>query len=224
MMELSSSRDNPMLQTIIKSNKLLLAALIFVSAVTFNSPKVEAINSQNLNLTQLPTSSEICDACSTEGIAATSEWKEFSPDEGQFSILMPGENISDITPEQSEKSDVVESTKMYLITHETNVFMVSYADFNNDVTQISSSELLDSAVQGMLEDGTKLLSQENINLGTYPGRELKLWDEKEGIFLTGRVFIVNQRLYMLLVGSPKNPQVSDVRKFFDSFDLISSST
>lgn len=132
-----------------------------------------------------------------KGIAAASEWKEFSPDEGQFSILMPGENISDITPEQSEKSDVVESTKMYLITHETNVFMVSYADFNNDVTQIYPTELLDSAVQGILEDGTKLLSQENINLGAYPGRELKLWDEKEGIFLTGRVFIVNQRLYML---------------------------
>jgi hypothetical protein len=76
----------------------------------------------------------------------------------------------------------------------------------------------------LLQDGTKLLSQENINLGAYPGRELKLWDEKEGIFLTGRVFIVNQRLYMLLVGSPKNPQVSDVRKFFDSFELISSLT
>ncbi|MFN6563182.1 MAG: hypothetical protein RMY28_025780 [Nostoc sp. ChiSLP01] len=63
--------------------------------------------------------------------------------------------------------------------------MVSYADLNNDVTQIPSSELLDSAVQGMLEDGTKLLSQENINLGAYPGIEMKLWDEKERIFLTG---------------------------------------
>ncbi len=209
---------------IIKSNKLLLAALVLVSAATFNSPKVDARNSQNLNLTQLPTSNEICAACSSEGIAATSEWKKFSPDEGKFSILIPGEEISDITPDKSEMDDGVESTKMYLITHETNVFMVSYADLNNDVNQIPSSELLDSAVKGMLEDGTKLLSQENINLGAYPGRELKLWDEKERIFLTGRVFIVNQRLYMLLVGSPKNPQVSDVRKFFDSFELISSST
>ncbi|MEH2288364.1 hypothetical protein [Nostoc sp.] len=148
------------------------------------------------------------------------EWKKFSPDEGQFSILMPGEEISDITPEQSEKPNVVESTKMYLSTNETNVFMVSYADFKNDVTQIPSTELLDSALQSMLKDGKKLLSQQNINLGAYPGIEMNLWDEKEGIFLTGRVFIVNQRLYLLFVGSDKNPQISDVRKFFDSFELI----
>ncbi|WP_414519805.1 hypothetical protein [Nostoc sp. PCC 9305] len=205
-----------MLQTIIKSNKLLLAALIFVSAATFNSPKVDARNSQNLNV----TSTAICTACSTEGIALEPEWKKFSPDEGKFSILMPGEEISDITPDKSQKPDGVESTKMYLSTNETNVFMVSYADFNNDVTQIPSSELLDFAVQGILEDGKKLLSQENITLGAYPGIEIKLWDEKEGIFMTGRVFIVNQRLYILFVGSDKNPQVSDVRKFFDSFELI----
>ncbi|MGF1989342.1 MAG: hypothetical protein RMY62_015915 [Nostoc sp. ZfuVER08] len=72
----------------------------------------------------------------------------------------------------------------------------------------------------MLQDEKKLLSQENINLGAYPGREIKLWDEKEGIFLTGRVFIVNQRLYILLIGSEKNPQTSDVAKFFDSFELM----
>lgn len=105
-------------------------------------------------------------------------------------------------------------------THEKNAFLVGYADFKNDVTQIPSSELLDSVLQAMLKDGKKLLSQQNINLGAYPGKEIKLWDEKEGMTLTGRIFIVNQRLYMLLVGSEKNPQVSDVRKFFDSFQLM----
>jgi hypothetical protein len=166
------------------------------------------------------TSSANCDACSTEGIAPAPEWKIFSPDEGKSSILMPGEEISDVTPEKSDIDKGVKSTKMYLSTNETNVFMIGYADFNNDVTQIPSSELLDSALQAMLKDGKKLLSQENITLGAYPGREMKLWDEKEGIFMTGRVFIVNQRLYILFVGSDKNPQVSDVRKFFDSFELI----
>ena len=200
-----------MLQTIIKSNKLLLAALILVSAATFNSPKVDARNSQNLNLTQLSTSS---------AIAAAPEWKIFSPDKGKFSILMPDEEILDTTPVKGEMHENVESTKMYLSIHETNVFMVSYADLKNDVTQIPLRELLDSALQGMLEDGKKLLSQQNITLGAYPGREIKLWDEKEGITFTGRVFIVNQRMYMLLVGSDKNPQVSDVRKFFDSFQLM----
>nr|MDZ8121280.1 hypothetical protein [Nostoc sp. CmiVER01] len=69
---------------------------------------------------------------------------------------MPGEEISDITPEQNKKPDVVESTKMYLSTNETNVFMVSYADFNNDVTQIPSSELLDFAVQGNIRRWEKI--------------------------------------------------------------------
>ncbi|MBD2340862.1 hypothetical protein H6G64_28235 [Calothrix sp. FACHB-156] len=88
------------------------------------------------------------------------------------------------------------------------------------MTQISSSELLNSALEGMLGDEKQLLSEENINLGAYPGKEIKLWDEKEKMTWTGRIFIVNQRMYMLLVVSDQNPQVSDIRKFFDSFQLI----
>ena len=68
-----------------KFNKLPLAALVLVSAATFNSPKVEAISSQNL--TQQPSSNII---------AAAPEWKEFHSDERKFSILMPGEEISDL--------------------------------------------------------------------------------------------------------------------------------
>jgi hypothetical protein len=97
---------------------------------------------------------------------------------------------------------------------------IAISSISNDVTQIPSSELLDFALQGMLEDGKKLLSQQNINLGAYLGKEIQMWDEKAGMTLTGRIFIVNQRMYMLLVGSDKNPQVSDIRKFFDSFQLM----
>jgi hypothetical protein len=209
-----------MLQTISKFNRLLLAASISLSALTFNSPKVDAIISQNLNLTQLPTSSEIYEQPSTEGIAAASEWKEFSPDQGKSSILMPNEDISDMTPDKSEMHENVESVKMYLSVHGTDVYMISYADFKSDVTQLPSSELLDSAVEGMLEDGKKLVSQKNITLGAYSGREVQFWDETAGMTLTGRVFIVKQRLYMLLVGGEKNPQASDISKFFNSFQLI----
>ncbi|BAY25042.1 hypothetical protein NIES2100_48420 [Calothrix sp. NIES-2100] len=184
------------------------------------SPKVDARNSQNLNLTELSTSSGIYAQPSTEDIAAASQWKEFSPDEGKSSILMPNGDISEMTPDKSEMHEGIESTKMYLSIHATDVYMVSYADFKNDVTQIPASELLNFALQGMLEDGKKLLSQQNINLGAYPGKEIQMWDEKEGMTLTGRIFIVNQRMYILLVGSDKNPQVSDIRKFFDSFQLM----
>ncbi|NJM23671.1 MAG: hypothetical protein HC907_36210 [Richelia sp. SM1_7_0] len=194
-----------MLQTISKFNRLLLAASISLSALTFNSPKVDAITSQNLNLTQLPASNII---------AAAPEWQEFSPDKGKFSILMPNEEIVDMAPEPGEMHEGVKSTKMYLSVHEKNVFMVSYADFKSDVTQLPSSELLDSAVEGMLEDGKKLVSQKNITLGAYSGREVQFWDETAGITLTGRVFIVKQRMYMLLVGSDRNPQISNVSKFF----------
>ncbi|PAX51792.1 hypothetical protein [Brunnivagina elsteri] len=197
-----------MLQTISKFNKLPLAAFILVSATTFNSPKVDAVSSQNI--AQLPTSNTI---------TAAPAWKIFSPDEGKSSVLMPNEEIVDIAPEPGEIHEGVKSTKMYLSTHEGNVFLIGYADFKSDVTQVPSSELLDSAVEGMLEGKKKLLSQKNITLDAYSGREIQIQDETDGITLTGRVFIVNQRMYMLLVGGDKNPQVS-VRKFFNSFQLI----
>jgi hypothetical protein len=198
-----------MLQAISKFNRLLLAASISLSGLTFNSPKVDAIISQNINQQSL-----------SNILSTASEWKRFSPDDGRFSILMPSQSVNNITPDKSQIHEGIKSIKMYLSNDETNSFMVGYADFKTDITQFSPSEILDSFLEGMLEGEKKLISQQDINLGKYPGREVQLLDEKSGITMTARIFVVNNRMYTLFVGSSQMPEVSDVRKFFDSFELI----
>jgi hypothetical protein len=198
-----------MLKTINKSKKSFLVASFLVFAGTWNIPKVDAVNTYNI--AEMPSSSVM---------AAAPEWKKFSPDKGQFSILMPNEKIDSPKPDASDKSEVDDSTKMYLSTYNESVFMVSYTDFKDDITQVPPGQLLDSAIGGMVNGGRKLLSQKDITLDAYSGREIKVQDEKEKTTLTGRVFIVKQRMYVILVGGEKEPKASDMSKFFNSFQLI----
>jgi hypothetical protein len=199
-----------MLKIISQSQKSLLAASFLVFAGTWNIPKVDAVNTYNLG--QINTNSNI--------IAAVPVWKKFSPEKGQFSILMPNDKVDYLAPDASQKNQVSESTKMYLSTHEQSIFIVSHSDFKNDQNPVPANELLDSAIEGMLEGKKKLLSQKDITLGTHPGREIVIRDEKEAITLTGRVFIINERMYILLVGGDKSPEANDISKFLNSFELI----
>lgn len=198
-----------MLKTINKSQKSLLVASFLVFTGTWNISKVDAVNAPNL--AQTPVSSVI---------AAAPEWKKFSPDKGRFSVLMPNEKIDSLKPDVNDKGEIDDSSKTYISTVEESAFLVSYTDFKEDITQIPPSEVLDSAIGGMVSGGRKLLSQKDITLDTYSGREIKVLDEKAKVTMTGRVFIVKQRMYMLLVAGGKEPQVSDMSKFFNSFQLI----
>ncbi len=198
-----------MLQTISKFNTLFLAFVILLSAGTFNNSKVDARNSQNL--TQLPASNII---------AAAPEWKQFLSDEGKFSILMPDKEILDMTPSKESILPGIQTIKLNATMKDNSVFLAGYADFDINLNQFPSNEILDSFLQGMLEGKTNLLSQKNIQLGQYQGKEVKIQDETKGITYNSRVFLVGQRIYILMVGGTKTPQTSDTQKFFNSFQLI----
>ncbi|BAY90343.1 hypothetical protein FDUTEX481_03724 [Tolypothrix sp. PCC 7601] len=208
-MELSISIDNPMLQTNRKLNQLFLAAVFLVLVETLSNPKVEAkpIN----NLQQLPTSSVI---------AATPAWQEFSSSEGKFSVLFPNGKVEEISQPENSNSSGIKSLKMHGVTGDKNAFIVGYADFSIDVSQVAPGELIDAFLEGMLQNESKLLSQKNIQFEEYPGKEIKVKDEKNGTIYNSRFFLVGQKIYFMMVGSIETPEVSDTQKFFNSFQLI----
>jgi TonB family protein len=91
-----------------------------------------------------------------------------------------------------------------------------------------------SAVKNAMESGrdmmisgrnAKLAGEKEIAYGKYSGREWKM--AGEGFIAYARAYLVNQRLYMLIVTMPEDEdkrlsetQSNEVVKFFDSFKLL----
>jgi hypothetical protein len=198
-----------MLQTSGRSNHLYSTALALLLAVTLNSPKVDAKTIENI--TQLPASSVI---------TAAPAWKEFSSSEGKYSVLFPNEDVFEMSPPKGAMAPGIKSFKMHAVSDKNSVFIVGYADFSVDISQLPADELLNAFMEGMLQGKSKLLSQTNIQLGQYQGKEVNVRDEEQGMTYKTRVFLVGQKIYFLMVGSAQTPQISDTQKFFDSFELV----
>jgi hypothetical protein len=198
-----------MLQTSRKSNHLYSTALALVLAGTLNSPKVDAKTIETI--TQLPVSSVI---------TAAPAWKEFSSSEGKYSVLFPNEDVFEMSPPKDAIAPGIKSFKMHAASDKNSAFIVGYADFSVDLSVLPTGELLNAFLEGMLQGKSKLLSQTNIQLGQYQGKEVNLRDEEQGMTYKTRVFLVDQKIYFLMVGGTKTPEVSDTQRFFDSFKLV----
>jgi len=147
------------------------------------------------------------------------DWKEFTSKEGRFKVLMPD------TPKQREnetESDFGKATLiMETVEHAGGMFGANYCDYPADIKKLSADRVLDSSRDGCVAnlDG-KLLSDKKIKLGGHPGRDIQVEVDGKHIF-RARVYLVEQRLYQVVVFGPKDLATSkDALKFLDSFELV----
>jgi hypothetical protein len=150
-----------------------------------------------------------------ENQVSDAEWKEFSSVGGRFKVLMPGDPRSQSIPLCEEVWSVDRRS-------EDVHYLVGYAVIplgNN----LPLAERFRGAREGMLRQtpGSRLVRERPISLEGFPGREYEVKiDGKTGCLLA-RLYVVNRRLYMLMVGgSPVTPTSADALKFLDSFKLI----
>jgi hypothetical protein len=153
-------------------------------------------------------------------------WKEFSPDNGRFSILLPG------APKQNNQSIGTLTNQVYTLDTSSADFVIGFADLPlAPVEDDEIKKLFDRGINGIItEKGGKLISDKAIMLGRYPGREYIL--EAVGTpatILKARVYLVDKRLYQIVVVQPKiegRPQSTIdyyngiANKFLDSFKLL----
>jgi hypothetical protein len=103
--------------------------------------------------------------------------------------------------------------------------MAAYNDYPEFV--VSSSDvgnMLDGARDGAVSNvGGTLLSENQIRLQGYPGRELWIEadvDGQEGL-ARARIFLVGRRMYQILVAGPKSQFPSqDAERCLNSFLLV----
>lgn len=158
-------------------------------------------------------------AMSLAGDQPASKWKEFKSAEGRFKVLLPTD------PKTFSQDSESEFGKTVLHFHVCEVdgvtYLTNYADAPEAAKKQKVDTLLDACRDGGVRNsGGKLVSEKKIKLGDHPGRELTIAPDNEMVFRS-RVYLVNWRLYQLVVVGPKDKVGSkDVTAYFESFQLL----
>ncbi len=139
--------------------------------------------------------------------------------DNKVSIIFPG------SPERSEMSDKV----YYMYSTDNYVYNAAYTDLKIDSHKIPSLEQQDKIytgfIKGALDAATnsKLLSQKDIQIKKYPGREItyiKTFDKSDHVKIVKRIVLLNKRLYQFELWA-LNGQMdqSKLDKFFNSITI-----
>jgi hypothetical protein len=150
-------------------------------------------------------------------------WKEFSSQDGRFSVLLPG------SPKQTSENmvthfGVVEAKMFILRGPEQSFYAVAYMDYPRDaLAKHTTDELLDRARDASVKKVKgKLAGEAKITLGGNPGREVKIEapTKSGGQSVTMRLVFAKERLYQAIVVFPKGKEdAGEEKRFFESFKL-----
>jgi WD40 repeat protein len=148
-----------------------------------------------------------------------SAWREFSPSEGGFRVLLPGRP----TPRNLAPTGTPGLTLFGVDwDHGRLEFLVGYQDLvEADLRDLGWERRLLDEQEGTLKTqrGSKLLSARAVNWEGHPGRVFAIEIPGKGTVVAA-AYGVRHRLYLLLVGGRTvTAAAPEVRKFLDSFRL-----
>ena len=147
------------------------------------------------------------------------KWKEFASKEGGFKVVMPG------TPKQEEfdtESDFGKGVlHMNRAQADKTIYAANYCDFPTEIKMAPIKKVYDSSRDGAVANlEGKLVSEKEIKLGKHPGREIQIEVAGGKQLFRARVFLVEQRLFQVVVmGTKKAATSRDADRFLDSFKL-----
>jgi serine/threonine-protein kinase len=153
-------------------------------------------------------------------ITAPAAWQEFSSAEGSFAVLMPG------TPSYEKQSNgtALGPIDMHMFTLNIKrdaAYVIMYSDYPEIVTRANPDDLLDGGRNGALASSKgKLVSEQNMSLDGFPGREIVIEVPGEGLMRV-RMFLVRQQLFQIMaVGTKEKIDHEDTAKYLTSFRLL----
>ncbi|MGB6300104.1 MAG: hypothetical protein WBF90_28585 [Rivularia sp. (in: cyanobacteria)] len=195
-------------------NKLSLSVVMLGLGVMAYAPKVDAANAfspSQLFTTPAEFATLFTQANVENSVVATSGWKQFYSDEGNFSIFVPSKSITNLNSQSEDYS-----INIYHTDTKKSSYIVGYVDYNNDLSELTANEVYYQFLNEFLGADIKFLNQEDINLGNYPGIEVEYNNDNQQITAKSRLFLVGQRLYILDIS---NYKAGDADQFFNSFRL-----
>jgi hypothetical protein len=142
-----------------------------------------------------------------------SVWQPFTPQQGKFTVLMPG------VPEETQKAGV--SGFEVNRSQDSVIYGVSYIDFPIAPKDREGgvTEVFVGTKTGFEENRHVLVSDRAVELQGHPGREMK-FTRADGVVTHCRVYVVNQRLYLVVARTTREQALAkSIEGFLNSFQI-----
>lgn len=157
-------------------------------------------------------------ALSIEGEEQT--WQHLVSREGGFSIWAPRGTI--VEEQKTLATDVGDIEFKVLATNpQTSRFVVAYSEEPLTSTQLENPEAILTSLRERIVSSTDFqqVDEQPITYNEYPGRQLRL--QNSGETITFRVYLIEERLYVLGASQPDEGELSQTASaFFNSFEPI----
>jgi hypothetical protein len=148
-------------------------------------------------------------------------WVKFSSPEGRFEILMPAEPVTGKVIDLQLPTFTAKLHPYWALRPPSFGLMCGYADFPSPPE--NSSVVFDRTREGSITSVRgKLIAEENLTLGGYPGRRFRSTAQGES-FIDEEMYLVGPRLYLVTVYSKTDSPDKNINKVFDSFRFTPAS-
>jgi hypothetical protein len=158
--------------------------------------------------------------------ACSPAWREYVSANGRFRVLMPGDLTEERrtidTPTGKRESvsvSAVLNRKPWLANR--GFYFVTYADLGDQAAGTSPERLLDDEREEAVKRlNGRVVREQAVSLGHHAGLEIEVATQMG--LVKERIYLVNQRVYQLVVGGKMEASSPGADKFFSSFRLLES--
>lgn len=162
----------------------------------------------------------------------TSEWKDFTSAEGQFTVCIPGTPNPDVATVGTIAGPL--PTHFFVVKTDYFLYYISYADFPMSPHTAAENRMALDQTRDRTAVKSRILNENDVTFDGIVGRELLL--DRNGLIQKGRFFFAKERFYLVILTAPTSVVFRDgkpsgnpadrtelfetaSRKFFDSFKL-----
>jgi hypothetical protein len=191
----------------------LTTALIFALALTVET-SVEARSSRKPSAPK-PNQEEM----------EKFRWKVFTPPDGRFSVLMPGQPRVTSQTQRTFMGEI--NLQMFLAQppRQEVAYVVAFNDFPDSYGQMANPEevLLNAQNMALKTTRSNLISQKSIRSSNgHPGREIE-YVNAGGKITRNRLYFAEGRLYQVMVITTKRQQkflTKSIAGYLNSFNVV----
>jgi hypothetical protein len=163
--------------------------------------------------------------CQAADAAGPPAWQDATSTEGGYTVQFPGkpgqENVNFPTDE-----GVAKMVRQYAEDARKNNYQAAHIDYPAAyVKRLTGRGVVKDTMKGMTAPfGAKVSAEKELTLGKHPGVEFSAGFRLKEVDITvaGRIYVVGDRGYMLLVMGRKGrePSAEEIGTFFKSFKLL----
>jgi hypothetical protein len=161
---------------------------------------------------------------------AQTQWQKFSPPKSGFTVLMPNKPSEQVNSVDTVFGRITIHTFKVPLEQDRINYTVSYVELPEEMVQVAPPEALLETLSNAFSQAfgrdVKLLNQQSLRLGEYPGKEFKFEGPNQNV-VRHRAYLVKQRMYQITVETSQAEEETlsaEIENFFNSFQLLSTPT